>query len=348
MGKRPQFEVRMRIVCVGAGYFAQYHLEAWTRLPEAKVTAICEPDRVKAEQACRKFNIPKAYTRLDDALAKEKPDIVDIITPPETHYALCIQAMNQGAHVICQKPVSPDLKEAIEMVQWAERTKVRFLVHENFRFQPWYRKTRQLLDEGVLGKRVHTLEFRLRTGDGWAPDAYLSRQPYFRKMPRLLVYETGIHFIDTFRFLLGEVEEVYARLRKLNPAIAGEDCGIVTFQFGNGSQGVWDANRFNESNAANPRYTFGEMWLEGEKGRLRMDHDGQLWLKLLANPEIQIEYNPSKLHFSGDCVYATQQHLLDCLLNNQPSETEGKAYLRNLIIQEAIYLSAKENKPVSV
>ena len=47
-----------------------------------------------------------------------------------------------------------------------------------------------------------------------APNAYLDRQPFFRDYPRLLIYETGVHFIDTFRFLLGEVEEVYANLRR--------------------------------------------------------------------------------------------------------------------------------------
>ena len=66
-------------------------------------------------------------------------------------------------------------------------------------------------------------------GDGWGDNAYLDRQPYFQTMPRLLVVETAIHWIDTFRFLFGEVDAVYARLRRINPAIAGEDAGLICF-----------------------------------------------------------------------------------------------------------------------
>ena len=51
------------------------------------------------------------------------------------------------------------------------------------------------LDLGTIG-RLHSISCRTRMGDGWQTDAYLARQPYFRTMPQLLVYETGVHFID--------------------------------------------------------------------------------------------------------------------------------------------------------
>ena len=70
------------------------------------------------------------------------------------------------------------------------------------------------------------------------PDAYLARQPFFREYTRLLVYETGVHFIDTFRFLLGEVTGVYARLRRLNPVIRGEDAGQLLLEFANGATAI--------------------------------------------------------------------------------------------------------------
>ena len=98
------------------------------------------------------------------------------------------------------------------------------IVHENFRFSPWYREAKRLLDSGSLGT-PHAISFRLRPGDGQGVDAYLSRQPYFQKMPRFLVFETAIHFIDTFRYLMGEVEAITARLRRINPVILGEDAG---------------------------------------------------------------------------------------------------------------------------
>ncbi len=73
------------------------------------------------------------------------------------------------------------------------------MVHDNFRFQPWHREFRRLLDAGAIG-RLHSISCRTRMGDGWQPDAYLARQPYFRTMPQLLIYETGVHFIDVYRY----------------------------------------------------------------------------------------------------------------------------------------------------
>ena len=104
------------------------------------------------------------------------------------------------------------------------------MVHENFRWQPWYRKIKSIQQAGSIGDFTH-IYFRMRMGDGWSKNAYLDRQPFFRDYPRLLIYETGVHFVDTFRYLMGEILEVYANLRQLNPVIKGEDTGQVFFRF---------------------------------------------------------------------------------------------------------------------
>ena len=111
---------------------------------------------------------------------------------------------------ICQKPFAPTYAEAVALVEPAERPACLFVVHENIRWAPWHREAKRLIDAGALGT-LHSVAFRLRPGDGQGPRAYLDRQPYFQQMPRLLVYETAIHWIDTFRFLMGEVTAVYAR-----------------------------------------------------------------------------------------------------------------------------------------
>jgi predicted dehydrogenase len=185
-------------------------------------------------------------------------------------------------------------------------------------------------------------------GDGWGEDAYLNRQPYFRDMPRLLVYETGIHFIDTFRYLFGEVKEVYAKLRKLNPVIKGEDAGVVLFEFKNGIQAIWDANRYNESNNDNPRYTFGEMLIEGSGGSIRLYNNGDITIQTLGVPERLHAYHHKNVNFSGDCVYTTQRHFIDCLLNEQSFETNGMDYLKNIIIQDATYRSNEIGATVQI
>ena len=197
-------------------------------------------------------------------------------------------AAARGLAVLCQKPLAPTLDEARDIVALAESAGIRLIVHENFRFQPWYRHAKALLDAGRLG-RPHAIAFRLRPGDGQGARAYLDRQPYFQNMPRFLIHETGIHFVHVFRFLFGEVAAVTARLRQLNPAIAGEDAGYVVFEFENGAGGLFDGNRLNDHVAENCRLTMGEMWLEGSEGVLRLDGDGRLWLKFHGGAERALE-----------------------------------------------------------
>ena len=86
----------------------------------------------------------------------------------------------------------------------------------------------------------------MRPGDGQGnPPAYVRRQPYFAAMERFVIHETGIHFVDVFRSLLGEMGSVYAELQRLNPSIAGEDSGTVVFGFSADAQlhAVLDCNR---------------------------------------------------------------------------------------------------------
>ncbi|NNE00891.1 MAG: Gfo/Idh/MocA family oxidoreductase, partial [Pirellulaceae bacterium] len=244
-----------KVVAVGAGYFSQFHFDGWSRIEDVDFAAICDLDCDKAADAAKQFGVKNSYSDFAEMLDAEKPDAVDIITRPDSHLELTRLAVERGIAVICQKPLAPTFAQSKQLVQLSIDAQVPLMVHENFRFQPWYREIKRMLDDHVVGSRLHTISFRCRTGDGWAADAYLARQPYFRTMPRLLIFETGVHFIDTFRFLGGEIDGVYASLRKLNPDIAGEDAAIVMFDFADGGQALWDANRYNEPNVDDPRYT---------------------------------------------------------------------------------------------
>ncbi|MEL6922788.1 MAG: Gfo/Idh/MocA family oxidoreductase, partial [Bacteroidota bacterium] len=315
-------------VAIGAGYFSHFHYDAWQRLPNVELLALADLDEQKAKAVAEKYGIARVYTDVSTMLENEQPDFVDIITPPNTHLALVQQVADAGHHIICQKPLAPTLAEAQQMVDYAAAKGVRLLAHENWRFQPWYRQMKKMIEAGAIGDQVFSLYWQMRMGDGWQPDAYLARQPYFREMPKLLIYETGVHFIDSFRYLLGEVQSLRARLRRLNPAIKGEDAALVHFEFENGAYAILDANRYNESNDANPRFTFGSALLEGSGGSLRLYNDGRLTLQPLGQSEQEVDYPVSRQGFAGDCVYALQAQLIDALQSGQTAETEGSLYLR--------------------
>jgi predicted dehydrogenase len=331
---------KLRGVSLGAGYFSRFQYEAWQRMPDVEIVALANRDLPKARAVAAQFGIPRAYAWPDVArmLDSEKPDFIDIITPPETHLEAVRLAAERGIAIICQKPLAPAWEEAVALVDTARRARVRLLVHENWRWQPWYREMKRQLDAGTLGE-LFSLSVRMRTGDGWPADAYQARQPFFRTYPRLLVYETGVHFLDTFRFLGGEIESVYARLQKRNAGIAGEDAGQIVCGFRHGATAILDASRYNESDTADARYTFGTVRLDGRLGHLDLDLEGNLTLKLLGQPVRRVEYAHERKGFAGDCVYALQRHFVECMLTGREFESTGEDYLKTVELVEACYAS---------
>ena len=332
-------------VGIGAGYFSKYQYEAWSRMPDVEMVALCNRKVEKGIALMEEYGIPRHYTDYREMIDAEKPDFVDIITPPDTHLEICAFAAERGVNVLCQKPLAPTMEECSEIVRICKDKGARFMVNENWRWQPWYREIKRLLDAGEIGE-LFSMTFTTRTGDGWGEDAYLGRQPYFREMPRLLIYETGVHFIDTFRFLAGEVESVYARTRKLNQVITGEDCGHIVLNFRNGAVGVWDANRYNETESKNPRYTFGVFVVEGSAGKIEMDSDANIRIKPLGKPSRLHDYPHTDINFGGDSCYFTQRHFVDCLISGESFETNGEQYLKTWEVQEACYRSARSNQVV--
>lgn len=337
---------KLKGVCIGAGYFSHFQYEAWNRIPEVEITAMCNSNTERAERVMKTYGIKKHYTDYLELLDQEKPDFVDIITPPSTHLEMTSESLSRGIHVICQKPLAPSIDESKSIQEIVRAHNPRFMVHENWRFQPWYREIKKLLDAHIIGEQIFNISFRMRMGDGWGESAYLDRQPYFREYPRLLIYETGVHFIDTYRYLLGEVKSVYASLRKLNPVIAGEDAGFVHFNFESGAQGFYDANRYNETNIEAPRYTFGELLLEGEGGSIRLYSNGELTIQPLGKGEKKHDYQHEDKNFAGDCVYTCQRHFIDRLIDGSEFETNVNDYLKTLIVQEAVYQSSDIKAPV--
>jgi len=334
-------------VAIGAGYFAPFQYEAWTRIPEVRLTALYNRTEARARDIMNRFGVPRYYADWREMIDRERPDFVDIITPPETHEEMCAYAAERGVHIICQKPLAPTLDASRRIVATAQAAGVRFMVHENFRWQPWYREVKRLQAANAIGHFWHLL-FVTRTGDGWGERAYLDRQPFFREYPRLLVYETGVHFIDTFRFLLGEVESVFASLRRHNPAIRGEDAGQLILNFSGGATAIWDANRYNESDADNPRFTFGEMRVDGSGGHLTLDSGSTIRVKALGQPAAIVEYARENKHFAGDCVYFLQRHFVDAMLSGAPFESDGTDYLKTVTVVEAAYESASRGEVVHI
>jgi predicted dehydrogenase len=326
-----------RVGCIGAGYFSQFHYEAWHRIANATVVASVDADLGKAQATGH-----AAFSDASKMLAEHAPDIVDVITPPATHFEVLQAAFDHKPQVIiCQKPFCETPDQTAQIIARSKETGIPVVVHENFRFQPWYRKIKSALDHGEIGD-VLQLTFRLRPGDGQGADAYLDRQPYFQAMPRFLVHETAVHWIDTFRFLLGQPRRVFADLRRMNPAISGEDAGYILFDFGDGKRGLFDGNRLLDHAASNTRCTMGEALVEGTLGTLSVLGDGSVRLRKFGTTQpVELLAPTSHAGFGGDCVYHLQKHVVDALDGRGSFENTAENYNAVAAAEAAVYRSAE-------
>lgn len=338
----------LNVAVVGAGFFSQFHYEAWHRQHDVNLIACCNRNQAKAQAMAKQYGIDHVYDDLVAMLDNQKLDVLDIVTPPETHLETVRLAAQRKLNVICQKPFGANLEEAKEIVKIGEDSGIKVIIHENFRFMPWYRQLKMLLDKNYVGQ-VLNVQFNLRPGDGQGPDAYLARQPYFQTMEKFLVHETAIHLVDTFRFLFGDIKSVYADLRRCNPVITGEDSGQIIFEIDNTLRLLFDGNRLIDHASTNTRRTMGEMWVEGTAGTLRLDGEARIWHRPFgALEETQIDYDWNDYGFGGDCVYALCHHAARHLLDGAPVENTGGEYLTNIVIENAIYLSNDEGRKISI
>lgn len=330
----------LRVGCIGAGYFAAFHYDAWSRIEGAEPVAAVDRDISRAEATGL-----AAFDDADMMLGDIRPDIVDIITPPPTHFETIRSALSiRPKAIICQKPFCKDAIEARAAADLAAEAGVPLIVHENFRFQPWYRVMKAAMDKGDIGDLLQ-ITFRLRPGDGQGPEAYLDRQPYFQQMPRFLVHETAVHWIDTFRYLAGLPKQVFADLRQLNPVIAGEDAGMILFDQGNGVRAVFDGNRLLDHAATNTRCTMGEALVEGTAGTLTLFGDGSVHLRSFGDIDSTEILSPTTSKgFGGDCVYHLQTHVVQALLKGSAFENTAHDYLSVIAIEDAIYRSGAEGR----
>lgn len=98
----------------------------------------------------------------------------------------------------------------------------------------------------------------------------------------------------------------------------------------------------------NFRHTFGGFLVEGGKGSLRVEPSGRMTFKPLGEPAREVFYQHEKRGFGGDCVYTTQRHFIDRLIDGQPFEICGEEYLKTIAIQEAFYQAAGRRAPVDI
>jgi predicted dehydrogenase len=150
----------LKVALVGCGKIADGHIEEIQKLPaKARVVAVCDLEKLMAEQISLRYGIPAHYDNVDRLLEVEKPDVVHITTPPSSHLALAVRCIDAGCHVFVEKPLAPNHIEAQRILDYARSHDSKLTVGYTYYFDPPALAMRDLIAAGVLGDPVHVEAF---------------------------------------------------------------------------------------------------------------------------------------------------------------------------------------------
>lgn len=250
------------------------YLPALQNHSQANVLAICGRKEATTHDIAERWNIPGRYTDVGKMLESEKLDAVVIATANDSHYAYTVQALEKGLHVLCEKPLALNYKDAKAMANLAEAKGLVTMTPFTYSFMPTSRYLKELIDGGYLGQPYH-LNMRYYAGYG-RDKKYIWR---FEKSVAGsgAIGDIGSHFIYIAYWLFGEVTGVFARLDTLidrdkttpegKPYDTADDVAMLILKFKNGAQGFIQA-----STVAYEATHFGQihqMEFYGSEGSLR-------------------------------------------------------------------------------
>ncbi len=303
-------------------------------MPDARVVAICDVDDAKARAKAQAFDIANVYTDFRTMIEREKLDAVDIVTPVGTHAPLTRLAADAGLHVCCQKPLTPTVREAEELIAYVGE-RVRFMVHENYRFRPHYAMIREWLEQGRVGKITQarmTVRCQGMMEVGGVPPFLLNRQPYLKDFTRLLIFEVLIHNLDAMRVLLGPLEVIAAQVAKVNRELAGEDAAVVLLKGAGGLTAVLDGNISAPGYGPLPT---DRVEIMGTSGTLVFDRDR---LTMAGSDEPPVVFDLAKNY--QICFSSAVREFVNGIRTGGPFPTDRLVNLETLKLMEASYVAA--------
>src|SRR5579863_2091995 len=227
---------KLHFAIVGCGVIGPTHAEAIHSLPDAELVAVCDIIPEQAQKLAGKYGAT-AYTSLDEMLAHEKLDVVNICTPSGTHGEFACKVMRTRRHVIVEKPMEITLAAIDEMLHVQQETGVKLAVISQHRFDPASQQVHTLIEEAAFG--------RLVMGNAiipwWRSQAYYDSGAW-RGTWQLdgggVLMNQSIHSIDVLQWLMGPVKSVFAYTDTLAHHMETEDVAVAALRFANGALGV--------------------------------------------------------------------------------------------------------------
>jgi predicted dehydrogenase len=295
----------MRGLLVGFGS-AGYSWYKWLR-DRGLLAAVVEVDpAMKSKLEGDPYSF---YTDLDEALEREKPDFLVNVTSPMAHTVVNNKAFDRKLPVLCEKPISFDYKESVNVVRRAHQEGIPFMIAENYRRLPYIRKMKQLLEDGLIGT-VSSADIQ-----------FYRYHKVERKYTVSLLDDIGVHHFDLLRYLTGaEGGEVWSRL--YNPVGGWQDDGaVISAQaFIKMDHGI--AASYTATIAARGTETpwCGNWRIEGTEGALELTDKN---IRLFRQGQVQCMDD-----LEGVDQTDTLDEFLASLREGREAETSGRDYIK--------------------
>jgi myo-inositol 2-dehydrogenase/D-chiro-inositol 1-dehydrogenase len=335
---------------IGSGFVAEIHVEAFRRVPNARIVAVASPTQGKAADFARRHGIPDAFTDYRQMLELAEVHVVDLALPNDFHCQATELAAAAGKHVICEKPLATTLLEADRMIAACRNAGVHLMYAEELCFTPKYVRAKKLVDEGALGDLFLLKQSEKHDG----PHA-----PWFWDVSRSgggVTLDMGCHAIEFFRWLLDKraITSVYAQMGTYlhRDRTEGDDNSVVLLEFEGGCVGM------AEESWAKPGGMDDRAEIYGTKGVTYADllHGNALETYSQVGYGYAVEKAGATTGWSFTMFEEVwnygfpqeMQHFIDCVHHDrQPIETgeDGRATLEAIY---AAYESARTGQKVTL
>lgn len=234
-------EKAIRFGLVGAGSIAQAYAQAFSQTDVATLVAIADV-RLDAATAMAEAAKCNAFTSYSEMMAETDLDAVVVCTPPSTHPEICIDLVQQGKHVLCEKPFSIQVKDAIAMKNAAQASGVLLTMASKFRYADDMIRAKSIVASGILGEVVlleNAFTARVDMSNRWNSDPSISGGG--------VLIDNGTHSVDIMRYFLGPLVDIQAVEGKRVQGLAVEDTVRIFAHSVSGAMGnvdlSWSINK---------------------------------------------------------------------------------------------------------
>ncbi|ADL08330.1 Gfo/Idh/MocA family protein [Thermosediminibacter oceani] len=240
---------KLKIAVIGCGSIARKHIKAIAENKDKlELTALCDIDPQKTEQLAAGYQQLtgkepgkiKKHTDYEKILKDQEIDIVAITTSSGIRPKIAIGALDEGKHLILEKPMALSTKDADHITKKAEQKGLKVTVCHQLRFLPHIQKLKEIVNSGTMGKIVHAA-----AAMRWnRSNEYYSSSPWRGtwKHDGGAFMNQAIHLIDLLLWIMGPVQTVYAETGTFIKKIEAEDAGAALLRFKNDALGVIEAS----------------------------------------------------------------------------------------------------------